>query len=155
MTQLKKSVVPALALVLCLPIFAGGQDIQPPESWLSIGNTCESNIARLDNWDSKAGDELVIAIARLGAGERERVLNRRRLHNVRLYLETVRGRDPKKIVTAEGESARGRGRVEIYVGGKLVDVMGMGRNEDFAAGSCDGTSKSDPLYFSRRARRVR
>jgi hypothetical protein len=122
---------------------------------VSIGNTCDSNIARLDNWDSRAGDELVIAIARLGDGERERVLNRRRLHNVRLYLETVRGRDPKKIVTAEGERAQGRGRVEIYVGGKLADVMGMGRNEDFAAGSFDGTGKLDHLYFSRRARRVR
>ncbi len=53
---------------------------------------------------------------------------------------------------------QGGGRIEIYVGGKLADVMGMGRNEDFVAGSCDGTDESDRLYyryFSRRARRAR
>ena len=158
MRHLNQYAIPALVLVLCLANLAGGQDLQPPESWVKLGNRCESNIARLDNWHSRAGDELIIAIARLGDGERARVLNRRRLHNVRLYLETVRGRAPKKIVTAEGDRARGRGRVEIYVGGKLVDVMGMGRDEDFVAGSCDGTGESDNLYyggFSRRARRSR
>jgi len=133
---------------------AGAQRAESPETYVAIGNTCESNIARLDRIHSEAGsDGLVIAIARLGDGEQSRRLNQRRLRNVRLYLEKVRGRAPKTIIMAEGEPARGRGRVEIYVGGKLVDVLGVGRGEDLYAGSCDGTGELDHLFYDSRRRK--
>lgn len=135
---------------------AVAQNAESPATYVTIGNTCESNIARLDRIHSEAGDDgLVIAIARIGDGEQSRRLNQRRLHNVRLYLERVRGRAPKTLITAESERARGRGRVEIYVGGKLVDVLGVARGEDLYAGSCDGTSEVDHLFYDSRRRKSR
>ena len=132
------------------------QNAESPETYVAIGNTCESNIARLDRIYSEAGsDGLVIAIARLGDGEQSRRLNQRRLHNVRLYLEKVRGRAPKTIIIAEGKPVRGRGRVEIYVGGKLMDVLGVRRGEDLYAGSCDGTGELDHLFYDSRRRKSR
>lgn len=141
-------------LVITSNAFA--QNAESSATYVTIGNTCESNIARLDRIHSEAGDDgLVIAIARIGDGEQSRRLNQRRLHNVRLYLERVRGRAPKTLITAESERARGRGRVEIYVGGKLVDVLGVARGEDLYAGSCDGTSEVDHLFYDSRRRKSR
>jgi len=47
-------------------------------------------------------------------------LNQRRLHNVRLYLEKVRGRAPKTLTLAEGEQVQGRARVK-FLGGRQDD----------------------------------
>ncbi len=135
---------------------AAAQNAESPETYVAIGNTCESNIARLDRIHSEAGnDGLVIAIARLGDGEQSQRLNQRRLRNIRLYLERVRGRAPKTIITAESDRARGRGRVEIYVGGKLMDVLGLRRSEDLYAGSCDGTGELDKYFYDSRRRKSR
>jgi len=100
-----------------------------------------------------AGDGLIIAIARLGSGEQRSDLNRRRLHNLKLWLHEIRGRETKTIITAVGDRVRGRGRIEIYTGAKLVDVLGLGKDEDLAVGSCDGTGKIDHLYYGSRRRR--
>lgn len=159
--QLRKKRMTILASVCCICWLvvtgnAVAQNAESPESYVTIGNSCESNIARLDRIHSEAGDDaLVIAIARLGDGEQSRRVNQRRLHNIRLYLEEVRGRAPKTLITAESNRARGRGRVEIYVGGKLVDVIGVGRGEDLYAGSCDGTSELDHLFYDSRRRKSR
>jgi len=155
----KRMTVIAGMCCICWLVVTGNavaQNAESPETYVTIGNTCESNIARLDRIHSEAGDDgLVIAIARLGDGEQSRHLNRRRLHNVRLYLERVRGRTPKTLITAESDRARGRGRVEIYRGGKLVDVLGVARGEDLYAGSCDGTSQLDHLFYDSRSRKSR
>lgn len=158
--HLNKKRIRVLTGICCLWLLVGtsdatAQNTHSAETNVEIGNTCESNIARLDRIHSEAGESgLLIAIARLGNGEQSRQLNRRRLHNLRLYLEKVRGRAPRTIITAEGDRARGRGRVEIYVGGKLVDVMGVARSEDLYAGSCDGTGELDKYFYgSRRNRR--
>ena len=132
------------------------QTATSPEEFVNIGNSCESNIARLDTVDSEAGeDRLIIVIARLGNGERSRSFNHRRLHNLRTYLRVVRGRAAESIVTAEGARARGRGRLEIYVGGRLIDVLGVGRGEDLSVGSCAATSPSDRLFYDSRNRNGR
>jgi hypothetical protein len=155
----KQMVVLAGKCCICWLVVAGNavaQNAKPPETYVSIGNTCESNIARLDKIHSEAGDSgLVIAIARLGEGEQTHRLNQRRLHNARLYLEKVRGRAPKTIITAESDQVRGRGRIEIYVQGKLVDVLGVGRREDLYAGSCDGTGVLDRYFYDARRRKSR
>lgn len=146
----------ATAFVLIMSVHAGAQNTQELERYLQYGNNCESNIIRLQNIDNAAGkDGLVIAVARLGDGERTRDLNRRRLHNIRLYLKEIRQRPAETLVMAEGESVRGRGRVEVYVGGKLVDVFILKRGEDLAAGSCDGTGDIDHLYHGVRRRKSR
>jgi hypothetical protein len=104
-----------------------------------ILTSCEENIALLSASHQSAGEDgLVIAIARLGDGEHRRELNRRRLHNVRVYLtEFDWKRAPETVITAEGERVKGFGRVDLYVGGKLVAVLGIKRNGDLLVGSCE------------------
>ena len=78
----------------------------------------------LDMSASEAGKDeegYVIAIARLGNGERSPELNRRRLWFARDYLINRRGWN--RVVIASGERVKGLGRVELYVGGKLLYVL--------------------------------
>ena len=146
----------AFMLGLIFTNHAHAQNAEPPERYLQYGNSCESNIIRLQNIDNTAGENgLVIAIARLGNGERSSSLNHRRLHNVRLYLQKIRNRPSETLIMAKGEQIQGQGRVEIYIGGKLVDVFMLGRGEDLYAGSCDGTGEFDHLYYDSRRRRSR
>ncbi len=99
---------------------------------------CESDIAILDAASRQAGEDgLIIVIARLGDGERNRELNHRRLHNVHTYLTEWDGRrNPKTVITAEGERAKGYGRIELYVSGKLFHTLLVYRNGDLVVGSC-------------------
>jgi hypothetical protein len=99
---------------------------------------CESDIAMLDLASNEAGVKgLIIIIARLGDGDRNVALNRRRLHNVRVYLTEWDGRrDPATVVTAAGKRVKGYGRIEIYIGGKLFSVILIRPNADLIVGSC-------------------
>lgn len=86
-------------------------------------------------------DQLIIIIARLGTGERDRGLNRRRLHNVKTYLtEYVTGEGGRRgadmLILAEGERVKGYGRVEFYVGGVLTTYILVGRGSDLIIGTC-------------------
>ncbi len=92
---------------------------------------CEFNISVLTGAHQKAGDNLVIMIARLGAGETLRNLNTRRLHNARTFLTEFGQRAPQTIVTAEGDGVDGYGRVEVYVDGKLFHVLMIRPNDDW------------------------
>lgn len=100
---------------------------------------CESNISLLSLAHQAANEgRLLFAIARLGDGEYKRELNRRRLHNVRVYLtEFDWQRTPEALITAEGERVKGYGRVELYVDGRLFDVIAVKRNGDLLVGSCE------------------
>ncbi len=152
----KRLTFPVFVLWSTIASHAAAQEAKPPEPFFDTYNNCESNISWLDYVHSQAGnDGLVIAIARLGDGEQPRRLIQRRLHNVRLYLEKVRGRAPKTLIVAEGEQARGRGRVEFYVGGKLIGALSVGRGEDLYAGSCDGTGDLDKYFYDSRRRKSR
>lgn len=104
-----------------------------------MSTNCESNISILSLAHQAANEgRLLFAIARLGDSEYKRELNRQRLHNVRVYLtEFDWQRDPKTLVTAEGERVKGYGRVELYVDGRLFDVIAVNRNGDLLVGSCE------------------
>ena len=97
----------------------------------TILGTCEDNISALSNAHHLAGEDgTIIVIARLGDGERNRELNSRRLHNVRIYLtEFDWHRPPQTLITAEGEPLKGYGRVELYVRGVLFAVLQVKRNQ--------------------------
>ncbi len=115
---------------------------QPP------GN-CESNAARLDvarNKSREAGaDKVTIVIARLGTGEQLRELNRRRLYTVRSYL-TAMGLSSQRLITAEGDRIQGYGRLEVYIGGKLVEVLAVERSQDLPVGICDNDLEDRRRY---------
>ncbi len=102
---------------------------------------CADRQAVIDVISQKTpADELIIVIAHLGTGETRPNLNRRRLHNVRVFwtefLEKSGRRKPETIILAEGKRVEGYGHLEFYVGGKLVGVVKVARNADLSIGSC-------------------
>lgn len=156
--RVKGLLLTGATLVLVMPLFPVLIQGQEPKSASFsddrsvLVNTCESNRFRLEDVNSFAGkDGTMILIARLGKGEQSISLNHRRLHNARIYLSKFLLRKPDTIIVAEGERVMGRGRIEVYVGGKLVDAFGVGTNQDFYIGTCEWGSKADKnLYNSRR-----
>lgn len=101
---------------------------------------CETNAALLDNVKAKfskdAAGSMIIVVARLGRRERSRELNRRRLFNVKYYLKNHLGLDGERIVTAAGEQSEGYGRVEIYVGGLLLETLVAEPGKDLCVTCC-------------------
>jgi hypothetical protein len=89
-------------------------------------------------------DGLLILIARLGNGENRRELNRRRLYNVRLKLNTEHAVQKERIIVAEGERLRGFRRVEFYVGGELVGALPVQKQRDICVGCCDPDERFYP-----------
>ena len=115
------------------------KELVPAEQPQTTPGNCESNISTLSLAHQAANEgRLLFAIARLGDGEYKRELNRRRLHNVRVYLtEFDWKRDPKTLIIAEGERVKGYGRVELYVDGRLFDIIVVKPNGDLLVGSCE------------------
>ena len=95
---------------------------------------CEGAAARLDlaviNTGKLEGAHLIL-VARLGSGEVSRTLNQTRLKSVEQYV-LRRGAD-LKYVLAQGSKIKGLGRIEVYVGGKLAEIMPLRKN---AKGFC-------------------
>jgi len=120
----------------------------------TLPGTCETHSAILDITRNEAvwgagKNSVVIAIARLGDGETSRQLNRRRLYNL-----TVHWNDYKlpsgKLVTVEGDRVKGFGRVELYIGSKLFDVLVPQRGKDLCVDCCD---RDERLYPDRSVNR--
>ncbi|HEV8429283.1 MAG TPA: hypothetical protein VGQ41_15385 [Pyrinomonadaceae bacterium] len=107
------------------------QKNQPPlEQWPM---ECEGAASRLDFAvidTKKSPDTYLIIVARLGTGEPFN-LNQIRLANAKEYV-LRRGTD-LKYVLAVGERVSGLGRLEVYVGGRLAQIMPFKKN---AKGYC-------------------
>jgi hypothetical protein len=148
-----------LVLVLCLASVPGTKAQNQSSSNplpLQHPDNCEGNSARLDvvrNKSQAAGQSKVtIVVARLGTGEQSRELNRRRLYTIGSYLIAM-GLPPQRLVTTEGESVRGFGRIEIYVGGELVEVLSVKQCKDLPVGICDNDLEDRRRYqLPRRAK---
>jgi len=99
------------------------------------GSHCETIKAELDLLAERAPqDAAIIIIARLGAGEYSRSLNRRRLKGMREYLEMTRGISKDRLIVAEGSRVNGPGQVDFYLGGKLFLRFTINRNKDLTRG---------------------
>ena len=109
---------------------------------------CEINIIRIESLEKLAAsesnrDSVVIVVARLGDGEYAQELNRRRLANVMTVLTDNLAVKRERVVIASSERVRGYGRVEVYVGGQLVDAFLVHRGKDLCVACCD----IDPRYY--------
>ena len=135
--------ITSIALGICISfVSAFGQVIEPANQ----PKGCEINQARLDNLGlsfSKLNDDtLLIIIGHLGSGETSAEINRHRLYNAREY---ILARTPSlrrdRTLTAEGEKLTGLGKVEFYVGGKVVDSLLVGKNRILCVDCCQ-----NPLF---------
>jgi hypothetical protein len=111
---------------------------------------CEYNEAVLDGLAQKNRlDDLIIVISRLGDKDRRPDLNYRRLNNVRVYL-TEYLTDPsvqrkrESLLLAQGERVPGLGRIELYVGGKLLATLRMRPDGDLLVANCGRQPPENP-----------
>ena len=85
-------------------------------------------------------DKTLIIISRLGDKDRNTNLNKRRLHNVRAYLTAGTidqyRRTADSIIIGESEAVKGRGRVEFYLDGRLINVLVPYANADLGVAEC-------------------
>lgn len=143
-THIKKELVLILGWWLCFGIVTA-QDHPPspiPYGFSDKPRDCEINLIRMEGVNKLATadgnrDSVIIAIARLGDGEYAQELNRRRLQNVLTVLTENLGLRKDRVVMASGERLRGYGRVEVYVGGQLVDALLVKRHKDLCVDCCD------------------
>lgn len=133
-----------LAIILALLSFHSSASAQNKslEPVVVEGNasSCERNAASFDNLAGflRSTEERLFIIARLGNGERSRDLNRRRLHNVRTYFKDSWPQiDPKRFVFADGDSVKGEGRIEFYLGSTLIQISYVKRGKDICVDCCD------------------
>ena len=137
-----------ILILLAISISANAQ-ISPAEITVVRANTnaCELNAAMFDVLANilRDGDERLFVVARLGRGEVSRELNRRRLHNVRTYFKDGWPNiDVGRFVFAEGDRIEGEGRVEFYIGSRLILISLVRRRGDICVDCCDFP---DPRYY--------
>jgi hypothetical protein len=120
--------------ICCVPVnHVAAQQSKTLEPIVVNGSNNEATKAQLDLLAQTAGDDrLIIAIARLGSREVSPKLSRGRARTIRHYLENVRAIPKRRIITADGESVNGLGRIEIYLCDRLFMVFTLKHNEDFA-----------------------
>jgi len=80
------------------------------------------NVVRVDALERLGENGFLIAVARLGIGDRRRNLNRSRLSATKEWLRNA-AFPVDRLVLAEGERVSGNGRVEFYISGKLTHVI--------------------------------
>ncbi len=130
-----------IVLAACVPVLA--QD-KPTEPTVVQGdaNACEINAAMFDYLANILRDnaaERLFVVARLGTGEASRDFNRRRLHNVRTYYKQAQVWNifDDRFVYAEGDQVKGEGRIEFYLGSKLMLTSLVKRGRDICVTCCD------------------
>ena len=89
--------------------------------------------------DTPAG-AMITVVARPGTDDKRPDLSWRRLRNVHAYLTQYLNpgyrRDPKTIAMVEGGRVEGYGRLEFYVGGRLVWLIKAPPDMDLDFGDC-------------------
>ncbi len=117
-------------LMIWLQLFIPSNLLSQIKSDKEIPSDCEYVRAILDATfaqGSNSEDSNVILIFRLGKGERSKRVTNRRMELVRNHIN-FRQQNLKKFVLAEGEKNNGLGKVEIYIKGKLTEVLFAKKN---------------------------
>lgn len=109
---------------------------------------CEQNAAEMEqvlvvmkNEPNPKG--VLVLIARLGTGETDRWLNKRRLFNISERYKVL-GVPAEKIVVAEGENVNDFGRVEIYWNGELLGALAAHKERRICLNCCESDEKLYP-----------
>lgn len=131
---------PALIIALVATVFcctslcrADTRSLQEPKPRNINADNYEDATLGLDGVAIAAGDKnLIILIARRGNHELSSGLTRRRLKVARDYLRYSRAIPDERIISAEGDAVDARGRIEVYIEGKLFTVFLFGCGRGFA-----------------------
>lgn len=119
-----------LASSLVVADFAFAQTVVDEPFIVESNSSGESSSSIIDQMavEAKQSGERLFVIVRLGTGETNRRLSFVRLYNTRQYVSD-KSFNPQKLVFAEGESIKGEGRIEFYLGSRLRLVLLAPRNK--------------------------
>jgi hypothetical protein len=132
-------VVVVTMVVCCYSAPAMAQDQHPPDIIAANTKRCQLNTIYIADLKQVARikNERVFVIAHLGSGETSSALNRRRLRDIGAEFDEISPMSRDKLILAQGQRLRGRGRVEVYLGSELYFVSYMPRNGAFCSACCD------------------
>ena len=129
--ELKRTyILSSLLIVLCAlatGFVAVAQD-RPANPVVELrSSNCETdeanfNVVRVDALKALNKGSVIIAIARLGSGDKRRGLNQQRLNAAKEWLAKA-GFPIEKLTLAQGERVTGSGRLEFYVEGRLTHLI--------------------------------
>ncbi len=138
--KIRKAATLLFLLALCAVVGVAQQS--SPEIGIVKGdaNAGELNSLYLDKLanDQQSTNERLFVIARLGRGETARSLNLIRLKAARSYLVETRGIDKEQVILAEGERVTNEGRIEFYLGSRLMLVSLAERGRNVSLVCCEG-----------------
>jgi hypothetical protein len=134
----------------------GQQVIVTPKDGLSIKpRPCEFNNLILEDANEAAGkNRPIILISRPGLRDTKSEVVERRLYTARAYLiDFTNYRTSENTITAiaRNEGRLDYGGIEVYVGGKLLDVITSEPNQLLGVGPCDSPESDDKESRRRRA----
>ncbi len=122
--MLKFLLLVLLAVFLFTPVLAQNQTsvVELKSAGCEID---ESNFGDVENAsrEIRSGNGFLIAVARLGNGDKARNLNQQRLNAAKQWLVGKARFPANKLILAEGEKVSGNGRVEFYIGGVLTHII--------------------------------
>jgi hypothetical protein len=127
----------ATLLVLVAIVYSTTLEVFPQERPIT-GGSCEDALALIDAAALgvlNQANENVIAIARLGDRESSSRLNQLRLNEV---MDRLSDKTSNHAVGGTGQRIRGKGRVELYVHGKLAYIILFPTNRRIDCRNCCG-----------------
>ncbi len=131
-----------LIFIFAFTLVTFAQTNQSEEVIELSSNGCEIdelNFNIVFNAANKIGKkDFLIAIARLGTGDKKRNLNQLRLKATREWLVGKADFPINRLVLAEGEKVESRGRVEFYISGKLTHIIFPKPNFGLCVECCSG-----------------
>lgn len=142
-------------LVLTLPATGLGQNQAGVVELKSAGceiDEANFNVVRVDALEGLGTDGFLIAVARLGSGDKKRNLNHLRLSATKQWLNNA-AFPLNKVILAEGERVNGAGRVEFYIGGKLTHIILPAPNFGLCVECCNPRPEDFTSYRRRKKKR--
>ena len=115
-------------------IFAVGQTENKESAEFVIeskGQWCESNNVGLDILSVLLNENpatKLFIIARAGTGEKASVI-KRRLDETEYVVLGIKGFNEKRVIFATGDSIKGEGRLDFYLGSKLFMIVRMKKKD--------------------------
>lgn len=148
--------LPFLLVLLFTPIFVIAQGQSENNQHPEINNVlvnCETGLVMqhivIDNALKKTKDGgVLIVIVRLGDGENSSELIQRRIYNMREYIKyRYNSLASEKVIVAEGETVKGNGRIEYYLGGQLSERLLYPKNGYICHSCCGPDERYYPYNF--------
>jgi len=141
--EFSKIVITTLCLIVPMSAVSQATDFLQSE-WRDGDQNSE--LLDVIRGDARNIEGPIIVIGHLGSGERLRMINQRRLHNVRSYFVGHGKMPADRVIVAEGQPVSGKGFIDVFLGGKLRFRITADRGKDIFVDCCGPFAEYYPSY---------